>query len=142
VRTPREAGIFVYRDGRLLVLRRVEDAYWHTVAGVVEPHESFEEAAGRELREEVGLDATLLDLDHPVLYPVTDELRRQYGYPPDVNTVTVRAFAAEAPPRWEPRLNEEHDIYRWCTVDEAVALFHWPETREAARILEKRLVRR
>jgi 8-oxo-dGTP pyrophosphatase MutT (NUDIX family) len=141
VRTPREAGVFVHRAARLLVLRRIEDGYWHIVAGVVEPKETFEEAARRELSEEVGLQTDLVDLEHAVSYPITDELRSQYGYPADVSQVTVRHYAAEAPEGWEPRLNEEHDIYRWSTVDEAVTLFHWPETREAARTVGKRLRR-
>jgi len=139
MRTPREAGVFVQRAGRLLVLHRVEDGYWHIVAGVVEPEETFEQAARRELSEEVGLDADVVDLQHPVTYPITDELRSQYGYPADVSQVTVRHYAAEAPEGWEPRLNEEHDMYRWCGVDEAISLFHWPETRDAARALGKRL---
>jgi len=138
MRTPREVGVFVRRGDRLLVLHRIVEGYWHIVAGVVEAHESFEEAGRRELREEAGLDARLVRVGDPIPYPVTDELRETYGYPDDVHVITTESFLAEAPPGWEPRLNEEHDTYQWCTVDEAIDLFHWPETREAARLIAER----
>jgi dATP pyrophosphohydrolase len=105
----------------LVLLRcRADGGYWHTVAGAVESGESYREAAERELREEVGLVAELVDLDRTYVY---DE------------TVEVRAFLAETPPGWEPTLNEEHDDYRWCSREEAALLFHWPETQELVRAL-------
>jgi dihydroneopterin triphosphate diphosphatase len=141
MRTPWEAGVFVYRDDRVLVMHRTDDRYWHVVAGVVEYGEAIADAARRELREESGLiGAELLDLGPPVTYPITPALREHYDYPPDLHEVTTYSFAAEAPAGWEPTLNEEHDEYRWATVDEAVALLHWPEAREAVRRLAARLM--
>ena len=140
MRTPWEAGVFVYRDDKLLLMHRTEDRYWHVVAGVVEYGEGIADAARRELREESGLvGADLMDLGSPVTYPITAELRQRHDYPPDVSEVTAYSFAAQAPVGWEPMLNEEHDEYRWTTVDEAVALLHWPEAREAVRRLAARL---
>lgn len=121
------------------MLHRTDNGYWHVVAGVVEPAETYADAAARELFEESGLEGVLVDLEHPVTYPVTEELREAYGYPADVSEVVVQSFAAEAPPDWEPVLNEEHDEYRWCTVEEAMAMLYWPEAREAVRILARRL---
>ena len=72
-------------------------------------------------------------------YPITPALRQRYDYPGDLHVVTVYSFAAEAPVGWEPTLNEEHDEYRWTTIEEAVALLHWPEAREAVRRLAARL---
>jgi hypothetical protein len=31
----------------------------------------------------------------------------------------------DVPFAYEPTLNWEHDGYRWCNVEDAVALFHW-----------------
>ena len=122
-------------------MRRAVERYWHVVAGVVEPAESYADAAARELREETGLEPNeaLVDLEHPLAYPLTAELREAYGYPPETSEVVIHSFAAEAPSSWQPVLNEEHDEYRWCTVDEAISLLHWPEARDAVRVLAKRL---
>ena len=43
-----------------------------------------------------------------------------------------------APPGFEPRLNFEHDDYRWCSREEAVALLHWPDVGEALEELWRR----
>jgi 8-oxo-dGTP pyrophosphatase MutT (NUDIX family) len=131
VRQPRESAVFVRRGDRYLVLHRTPDAYWHVVAGVVEPLETFAEAARRELREETGLDASLADLKAPQAYPVPADMA--HLYPPGVGVVNVETFWLDVPADWEPVLNEEHDQYRWSTLDEALALLHWPEARDALR---------
>ncbi len=134
--------MFVYRDDRLLLMHRAEDRYWHVVAGVVEYGEDIADGARRELREESGLvGADLVELGSPLTYPITPVLRERYDYPTDLREVTVYSFAARAPAGWEPTLNEEHDEYRWTTVEEAVSLLHWPEAREAVRRLAARLQR-
>lgn len=53
----------------------------------------------------------------------------------DVEEIIVDCFAVEVPEGWEPRLDDEHDDYRWCGPEEAVALLHWPETHELVRAL-------
>ncbi|HEV8468918.1 MAG TPA: NUDIX domain-containing protein [Candidatus Limnocylindria bacterium] len=128
MRTEREAAVIVRRGEQFLMLHRVPDDYWHVVAGVVEPDESFAEAAGRELVEETGLHAAVADLAMPQSYPVPETLRHEYG--PGTVEVTIGNFSVEVPPEWEPTLNEEHDRYRWCDLSEATLLEHWPETAE------------
>jgi dATP pyrophosphohydrolase len=124
--------VFIRREDRYLVLHRTPpDAYWHVVAGVVEPAETFAEAARRELREETGLDAECADLAAPQAYPVPADMAHLYA--PNVRTVAVETFAVDAPKGWEPVLNEEHDDFRWCTLDEALALLYWPEARDGLR---------
>ncbi len=111
--------MFVRRGEDYLVLRRSlpQGGYWHSVAGGVEDGESWAEAAQRELHEETGLDAEPADLGRPYVYDV----------------VTVHTFAVDAPEGWEPVLDWEHDEHRWCKVDEALALLHWPEPRDVLR---------
>ena len=110
------------------MLHRGGDDYWHVVAGVVEEGETFAQAAARELREETGLAASVIDLRMRQSYRVPEEMRGEYLS--GVDTVAVENFAAEVPPGWEPVLNQEHDDYRWLSASEAIAIAHWPETKE------------
>jgi 8-oxo-dGTP pyrophosphatase MutT (NUDIX family) len=112
----REVFVFVRRGDCHLILRRsqTQGGYWHGVAGGIEDGESPAEAAARELAEETGLVAEPADLE------------RSYVY----DAVTVHCFLADAPGDWEPTLDWEHDEARWCSLDEAEALLHWPEPRE------------
>jgi dihydroneopterin triphosphate diphosphatase len=131
VRLPHEALVVLRRGDEFLVLHRAPrfGAYWHLVSGGVEEGETASEAAARELFEEVGLEATVVDLGR----------RFTYGHeewePVEVRfeEVAVDCFLADAPAGWEPQLNEEHDDSRWCSVPEAEALLYWPEPREIVR---------
>lgn len=135
MRRPSESAIFIRRGDRYLVTRRSSDGRWNTIAGQVEPGETHAEAARRELAEEAGIDADVFDLAMARTYPVPDELRELY--PPDVTEVRIESFGLDVAADWEPVLNDEHDDYRWCTVDEAIAILHWPEAREALRALAR-----
>ena len=127
----REVLVFVHRGEEALVLLRVpDDAYWHVVAGGVEDGETFAKAALRELREETGLDAP----------GRVHSLRRGYSW--DAEQVVGECYAVEAPAGWEPRLNEEHSEYRWCSFVEAAELVRWPEVAEVLLVLQQRVGRR
>lgn len=142
MRTGREVAVFVHRAGRFLVMRRAAEDYWHVVAGSLEPGESAADAAQRELREETGLESPepLVDLGLAQEFlPATLEERALY--PADTVRVIVDNFLVEAPASWEPTLNEEHVEHRWCALDDALALLHWPETREAIVVVAGRRAR-
>ena len=126
--------VFVRRGEEFLVLHRTPrfDAYWHVVAGALEPGEEPREAALRELREEVALDADgIVDLERRYVYPLAEESETvRARFESSVSEVLVDVFLADVPAAWEPTLNEEHDAYRWCTAAEAAELLFWPEPRE------------
>lgn len=137
VRKTREVAIFVYRGDRFLVTHRANDGHWNVVAGQVEDGESYDDAAARELMEEARLAAPLLDLGARIPYEI--EPRYLPLYVPGEHTVTVAAYAVEAPASWEPTLNHEHDDYRWCSLDDALALLHWRETKDGMRLVARRM---
>jgi 8-oxo-dGTP pyrophosphatase MutT (NUDIX family) len=138
MRTGEEVAIFVTRRRRtqVLIVHRspAQGSYWHVVAGGVEPGETAEEAAARELTEETGLDATPVAPRQVVeyAYPLSEEpAGRRATYDPSVAEVTVTCFVADAPDDWEPQLDREHDDHRWCSPKEAASTLRWPETARA-----------
>lgn len=144
MRGPDEVVVVVRRADEYLVLRRVPErlGYWSVVAGGVEPGETPTAAARRELDEETGLDVELVELSGELSYSLLDdppEVRARYA--PGLETVTVHAFIAEAPPGWEPVLDAEHDAYEWCTADDAMALFAYQTPKEAVRMAAREAVR-
>ena len=120
--------MIIRRGEHYLMLHRVGDDYWHVVAGVVEDGETFAAAAARELREETGLEASVIDVRMRQSYRVPEEMRAEYRA--DVNEVEVENFTVQVGLGWEPVLNDEHDDYRWLIASEAIAIAHWPETKE------------
>ena len=136
MRGDQEIVVVVRRDGAFLVMRRAPErlGYWSLVSGGVEPEETPREAAQRELLEETGLRAEVRDLPIALSYSLLDDppaIRARYG--PGVEIVTVHAFVSDAPAGWEPILDAEHDLHRWCEYDEAVALMVYDTTRRALR---------
>ncbi|MGQ9675977.1 MAG: NUDIX domain-containing protein [Chloroflexota bacterium] len=66
--------------GDRLVLRRTDRGDWVFPKGHVEPGESLEEAAVREIREETGLEATVLDYAGEVCFRQNGELRHVHFF--------------------------------------------------------------
>ena len=127
MRLPKEVFLVVRRGEEYLVVHRSPSggAYWHGIAGGLEEGESFAEAAARELHEETGLAAHPVEIAEPFVYPGED----------GAGEITVGCFLVDVPDGWEPMLDHEHDDYRWCSRDDAVALLYWPEPKELLRDL-------
>ena len=136
MRGDQEVIVVVRRDGELLVMRRAPErlGYWSLVSGGLERDETSWHAAVRELREETALEAQVRKLPISLSYSLLDDppaIRARYA--PGIERVTVHAFVADAPAGWEPTLDAEHDVYRWCDLDEAVALMAYDTARDALR---------
>jgi 8-oxo-dGTP pyrophosphatase MutT (NUDIX family) len=70
------AGVLAFDTrGRLLLHRRADDGYWDMPGGCLEPGETLEEAARREVREETGVELGALTLLRVLSGP---ELFRRY----------------------------------------------------------------
>ena len=96
---------------------------WEAVHGRIEPGETPEEAAIREVREETGL-----------------QVRRLYNvivqpfYLHKLATVELAVVFAAFVQRADPiTLGEEHMRYEWLSPDAALERFVWPRERQALR---------
>lgn len=108
-RVPATAGILFVNDGRVLLMKRAASAAdapntWGFPGGGIEPGESPEAAARRELQEECGFT-----YDGPLepLYVAEN------GF---------QCFGAVCD--FEPKLNNEHTAYDWAAFDELPEPLH------------------
>ncbi|MFJ6127487.1 NUDIX hydrolase [Streptomyces griseoviridis] len=106
-----DLAVLTVRDGdlRVLLVERGQEPYagrWALPGGFVEPHESAETAARRELAEETGLDdVTGLHLEQLRTYSEPDR-------DPRMRVVSV-AFAALLPDAPEPRAGSDAARAAW-----------------------------
>jgi len=108
------------RDGTLevLVVHRPRYDDWSLPKGKLEPGESFEEAARREIEEETGVQVEL-----GAALPTTDYVDR-HGRPKVVHYWRMTPVGETA---WQP--NDEVDETRWITVAEAGTLLSYEHDR-------------
>ncbi|WP_230530697.1 NUDIX hydrolase [Microvirga roseola] len=124
------ASVAVFREGRILLAARgkppSEDLY-SLPGGMVEIGETLGEAALRELREEVGVEAELVGLIAPVEFIERDADGHIKHH------VVIAAHAA----RWvsgEPQTGPEAKDIRWVTERDIADL---PMTPGLAAVLEQ-----
>jgi 8-oxo-dGTP diphosphatase len=117
------AGGVVVRDGKVLLVHRPRYDDWTFPKGKLDPGESFEEAALREVQEETGLRCTL-DRELPAT-------RYDVGGLPKLVRYWLMKPEAEAP--FVP--NDETDELRWVTPGEAFALLSYERDRDMLRAL-------
>lgn len=126
---------FVFRRGakgiEYLMLRRVpaRGGFWQSVSGHVKRGEGAEEAAGREVREETGLEPTTTILLEKV---------NVFFKPGDETVYFEPCFGVEAPGT-EPVLSHEHDAHRWAAFPDAMSLIPFRGVREALEELHRQL---
>ena len=102
-------------------------------------------AARREFAEETGLTPALFeDADFTYTFPLADRWRAKYNWDTDVITEHVFVAIVEGAP--DPVLSpHEHDEFRWCSLDEALALMYWDSNMESlvhcAKLLDSRFPR-
>ena len=106
------------RDGRVLLVHRPRHDDWTLPKGKLDPGESFEEAALREVEEETGLRCRLLT-ELPATY------YEAYGRP---KVVRYWLMEPEADAPFTP--NDETDELRWLTPQEALSLLSYDRDRD------------
>lgn len=141
MRLPIQVVIYVVRKNGdsfdYLILHRLPERheFWQGVSGGVEQGETIEEAARRELQEEIGLSSTLFDIDYSYSFPVANMWSSLYewftAHPEDL-TIVVHNFVTIIDREFAPKLDgQEHDQFRWCSYDEAMELLYWEGDKKA-----------
>jgi lipoyl(octanoyl) transferase len=114
----RIAKVVVHDGERTLLLHRSDLDFWQPVTGTVEPGESVETAASRELVEETGLSAPIEDLQLRQSFLVESTFVDESTF--------VAAVDGGAPVALDP---EEHDASGWFTFPEAFDKIRWSDDR-------------
>jgi 8-oxo-dGTP diphosphatase len=117
------AGGVVERDGRVLLVHRPRYDDWSFPKGKLDPGESFEDAALREVQEETGLRCTLGRELPSAEYEVN-------GRPKLVRYWVMTALA-----ELDFAPNDETDDLRWVTPDEARSLLSYDRDRDVLSAL-------
>jgi 8-oxo-dGTP diphosphatase len=114
----RAAGGVVVRDGRVAVVHRPRYDDWSLPKGKLDPGESWEDAAVREVEEETGVRASIVGELETSRY-VDDKGRDK----------TVRWYRMEALEEGPFTPDHEVDQLRWLAPQEARALLTYDHDR-------------
>jgi 8-oxo-dGTP diphosphatase len=113
-------GVVVDGDGRVLVVHRPSHGDWSLPKGHLEPGETFEQAALREVLEETGLRCALHEELPPARYAVN-------GRPKVVRWWLMTVIDAVGEP------DDEVDEMRWLAPVDAIALLDYEHDRALVR---------
>ncbi len=114
-------------QARVLLVRRIPErgGFWQTITGRVEPGESPEQAAARELEEETGMRLPVRALNYRHAFALGEIL------PPML--VEETAFAARCPEGQDVRLSAEHDAHQWLEPSAALEQLEYRGLREGVK---------
>jgi 8-oxo-dGTP diphosphatase len=115
-------GVVLDDEGRVVIVHRQRYDDWSLPKGKLDPGESFQEAALREVEEETGLRCSLGEELDPVRYRDNKDRPKVVRY---------WLMSVEDDPGFVP--NDEVDELRWVTPGQAVELLSYPHDAELVR---------
>ena len=133
----KSCGAIVFRkyhgNTELLLIKHANGGHWSFPKGHVEPGETEEETAAREVKEEVAIDVareqlTLKDCQRTVEFEIFSHLRHRYA--PGLERNTESWFCLALPHEREIVFTE-HLTYRWVNAADAAALTKSWSNRQA-----------
>jgi len=128
----------------ILLLNRVDKKnYWQSVTGSLEPNETPNDAAKREVFEETGIDTEIFllkdwNLNHK--YDIYPHWRHRYA--PGTYKNIEHIFGLELPNKIFIHLSpSEHTAYEWVNIDEAKKkVFSWTNVKALEKLCEIKLI--
>lgn len=136
--------LVVLHDGNnhiLLIERADRKNFWQSVTGSLEPGESPEMAAVREVFEETGIilsDGILNNWHESHVYEIYPHWRHRYL--DGVTHNTEHVFSAKINRQTPVKLNRsEHTAFEWVSLEEAAERVFSPSNKEAILNLHKHL---
>ncbi len=136
----RSAGGAVFRDdgGKLqvVIILTAAEKRWQIPKGIIDPGETSEQAAVREVREESGVDAEIIDgiatTDYWFSFPIDGVRRRIHKF---VDFYLMRYTGGDT---------ADHDgeviEARWVDVDEALAMLEFDQERSVVSAGAERII--
>ena len=131
-------GVLVWdqKADEFLLLKRSETkdfgaGLWECVTGRVDQGEGFEDAAHREVKEELGVSIELLEILGTTHFYRGAER-------PEYELIGI-VYLGSIEQRDSIKISQEHSEYRWVTSEEAATLISSTETSESwlARVIER-----
>jgi len=130
------AGIITYtieNENILYLLLHYESGHWDLPKGKIEPGETKQQAALRELMEETGLTAELdNDFEETIKYIFTD-------YDKQLAQKIVYFFVGRATSK-EVKLSDEHIGYKWLPYKETIELLTYDNAKKLVKKAHKHII--
>ncbi len=132
------AGGVVFRmqdtSAEIAIVRIVPELRWQLPKGIIDPGETIEEAALREVREESGIDADIIStIDTIEYWFVADRGRERVRYHKFVHFFLMSFRAGDVADH-----DHEVDEARWVDIETAVSMLEFKSERDVvtkARIM-------
>ena len=134
--------VVVHTDNAdILLLKRTQPVrFWQSVTGSLEPGETPQNAARREIEEETGLkdEGQLIDSGQSRVFTIDPRWRDRYA--DDVVQNTEHEWHYKLPSTMDIKLcAREHSAFRWFTIDDAIeSVWSWTN-KEALRGMKAKL---
>lgn len=125
----------VIKDDRILLLRRTGPlkGTWCYVVGKIEASEKAWQGALREIKEETGLI--------PSEFYSADIQEQFYEIGKDSIRIAP-VFVGYILDKQEVKINEEHDDFKWVTIEEALQMLSFPGQRKIIEHIEEEFIKK
>ena len=124
------AGGVVYRrtneEVEIVIVKIADELRWHLPKGLIDPGETFEQAALREVREESGIEGEIVGpietIDYWFYGEYTGERRRYHKF---VHFYLMRCVGGEVG-------DHDHEVVesRWVSIEEAMEMLYFKTERD------------